>query len=455
MFRENAETLSAIIGEASSQGRAPDADLFSSTLSHSIRRHETQRLSMGDGLHLPHIIVPADYDTEDFFVSLATFYPNYAPLTAFVYVLDRETRTYFRQEHERGPRSSYRDSNDWQLASIGAAIGETYLLAISTTDVGTFPGYSACKRSLAYAICRAKSIYPFCDFYYVAKRWARLRRLTGLGVTDSSMTAVQLSHALLFDQSNTEQLAHFPPTLLEAIRSYLREVRTNQFQLTTVILEMYPRLELYMDGLSGPFDARMKAFTELAAIVRSATQGRDADSVAVAFLCNLILPGSFDHARVLAKLVEWYPTALIWYGIFSAVTGGMTQNTANYGLVSKLIRDANCNFSFENRPECDLSLDELEVLSRLSLKPEAIRPSHQKVASIALLPGVDVFSRISAESESTEDRDRDRRIVESRELNLHVTKMLEEAILVLRRNRAFDPLRASSRIRHTRKDGDK
>ena len=452
MFRNSSETLSAIFGDKTDERGTRSADLFTSSFNRLPKLHEAQWLTEEDDLRLPHIIVPAEFDVEDFFVSVATYYPNYAPLTAFVHVLDKETLAYYRRCCDKDAVSPpVRAVSQWRLASLGAAIGETYLLGINTTDGGALPSYAACKRSLAYTLCRAKTLYPFCDLDYVIKRWARLRRLPGLGVTPASMATVHLTHAVLFNDERAVDATRLPLELHDAIRDYLKG-SCSEDRVTAVIESMYAQIAQHANELRGPFDARMKAFIELTRIIHSSSRGPDADSVSIAFLCNLILPGSFDHAKVLAKLVDLYPTALIWYGIFSAVSSAWSESGANYGLISKLIRDIRQLFAFDRRPECDIGLDELEVLVRVSPRPESIRPTHQKIASVALLPGVDVLSRISAESDSMDDRERDRKATEAGELNTRVSRILEEALLLLRRNRPYDATPSSARPRRVRRD---
>lgn len=454
MFRQGFESLSEIIGSGSDELGRRNSDLFSSTLAKSGKRHETLRASQEDGLIFPNVVLPADFDAEDFFVSVATYYPNQSPLTAFVHVLSKETAEHFRAWSDGNAKRMPEVASDRRyLASLGAAMGEAFLAGLSSAEGGVGPTYSACKRSLAYTLCRAKTLYPLCGIDYVAQRWIRLRHLTGLGVTASVVSALQLMHELLFGGYSQNNTSRLPTQLQSAIAEYSRSSLDDD-GLSRIIVGMYPQFEPHVGGLNGPFDARMKAFTQLVELVHVSPHGAEADSLTVAFLCNQILPGSFAHAKVLAKLVEFYPTALVWYGMFCASSKDFVPSQFNFGLILKLVRDISHPFSFESRPSCDIALDELEILMRLVLKSESIKPTHQKIALVALLPGVEVFSRFSAEDDHVGERERGRRLEEAEELNSRVGTLLEDALMLLRSTKP-SVTRSSSTVARRQKKRDR
>jgi hypothetical protein len=260
-------------------------------------------------------------------------------------------------------------------------------------------------------------------------------------------------HELLFGGYSQDNTSGLPTQLQTAIVEYSRSSLDDR-GLSRIIVGMYPQFEPHVGGLNGPFDARMKAFTQLVELVHVSPHGAEADSLTVAFLCNQILPGSFAHAKVLAKLVEFYPTALVWYGMFCASSKDFVHSQFNFGLISKLVRDVTHPFSFESRPSCDIALDELEILMRLVLKSESIKPTHQKIALVALLPGVEVFSRFSAEDDHVGERERGRRLEEAEELNSRVGNLLEDALMLLRSTKP-SVTRSSSAVARRQKKRDR
>jgi hypothetical protein len=164
--------------------------------------------------------------------------------------------------------------------------------------------------------------------------------------------------------------------------------------------------------------------------VQRSSHGDETDSLAVAFLCNSILPGSFTHGRVLGRLAEFYPSALIWYGVLTATSETFDIQNFGSGLIAKLFRDVGQRFSFDERPLCDLSLDEFEVLARATIKTESIKSSQQKTALVALLPGIDVLSRVLPDEEL---QARGSFVSEQAEQRIEqATKLLDEASFLLR-----------------------
>jgi hypothetical protein len=165
------------------------------------------------------------------------------------------------------------------------------------------------------------------------------------------------------------------------------------------LLGCYPHLNGILGEFDGPFDARMSVFVKGVEAIQRSMKGQETDSLAVGYLCNRILPGSFAHSRVLVRLVEFFPSALVWYGMFCATSPGFDAYQFGNGIFAKLSRDISRPFSFAQRPQCDLSLDEMEVLMRTSAKSEAIKPIQTKIAAVALLPGLDVLSRFTPEED--------------------------------------------------------
>jgi hypothetical protein len=191
----------------------------------------------------------------------------------------------------------------------------------------------------------------------------------------------------------------------------------------------------------------MMAFTRLIGAVRESSRGVRADEIAVAFICDRILPGSFAHSGVLATLVDTFPAALIWYGLFAALSLVSGPHQASSGLVTKLERDLLETFSFEHRPRCDICLEELEVLSRASMRSEVFKASQQRSLLVALLPGVDVYSRLNLEGDAVEERTRREAAIE--DVRGRVSFLLEEALHVLK---GHETVRNAPTNRRQRKD---
>jgi hypothetical protein len=427
---QGSEPLSTILGSPLTQERKLAlGDLFSASVRDAPRVHLTYRLD-SEKSQLPYVIIPAGFDVEEFFASVATFYANQSPLSAYVHILGKDLANCFSQVQSTIiPVGG--DMPREQRALLGAAIGETALAALNNIDGPLNTSYSACKRSLGYTLARARALYPELKLNLVVERWQRLRKLTGLAISPSALQALKVTHVVVsgLAPSNTESI--FPAEFQMALATFVRAADTDK-ELERKIFNMYPGVSTMALELKGPFDARMIAFTKVVEEIRNTTHGPEIDSVAVAYFCNQILPASFAHGRVLARLVDFFPTALIWYGFFSCTSNIFDVRNFGNGLFQKLWRDISQPFSFTQRPVSDVSLDEFEVLARASVKADAIKPTQQKIATVALLPGLDIFTRFVADDDTPSVREvTPVSDIPDPQLS-RVTLLLEEATTLLR-----------------------
>jgi hypothetical protein len=433
MLKRDLESMSEILGASAQRASPHSADLFSSSLSRTTKRHETFRLQPADGLLFPNVIVPASGDVEDFFASVATYYQEQSPLSAVVHILSGETANLMFRQYDPSNTSILRLSRPSRIAALGAAIGEAALAGIEAHDVSASISYAACRRTLAFSLCRAKYLYQSTlqpDIF--TKRWSRLRKLTGLNVSAAATDAVLCAHASgVGGSKGASNLPHIEPTLSEALRALATRDDSDDNLLVPALVELYPAMKQFLNDLKGAFDGRMTAFTRLVESIRAGSRGIRTDEIAVAFSCNRILPGSFAHVGVLASLVNVFPAALIWYGFLATLSGRHAPQQLNLGLLAKLERDLLEPFSFEQRPRCDISLEELEVLSQAPLRAETIKPTQQRVLLVALLPGVDIYTRFGIESDAIGERVR--HSAEADDQYRRAVRILEEALYSLKR----------------------
>jgi hypothetical protein len=433
MLKRGVETLPEILGSDALGTRPHSPDLFSSNAPVAARRHETYRLESADGLSLPSVIVPASGDVEDFFATVATYYQEQSPLSAVVHVLGDETAGLLVWQSKRSgiPTAGHRSSS--RLAGIGAAIGEATLAGVEARDPSSSISYAACRRTLGFSLFRAMFLYDtVLRPDVLAERWIRLRKLTGLSVSTDSTDAILLAHALAFGGADPSKSPQIDAGLGQAISVLVKDDDGDDELLVRTVVGLYPATKQYFDDLRGAFDGRMAAFTRLVDAIQTGSRGVRTDEIAVAFACNRIFPGSFAHAGVLGKLVSVFPAALIWYGVLAAISRPSASQQLSPSLLSKLERDLLDSFTFEQRPRCDISLEELEVLSRTPLRAETVKPSQQRVLLVALLPGVDTYTRFGLEGDVVGERVR--RDVEADELYRRVSRLLEEALYALRKS---------------------
>lgn len=431
MLKRSLEATSEILGTDAQDLDGRRNDLFALRPSASTKEHQVYRCEPGDGLALPFVIVPHEGSTEDLFATVATYYPHVSPLTAITYVLGADISNLLNTSTKGTSKRALERSRITRRICLGASVGEATLAGLSTADLGV-PSYAACRRTLAYAIGRGSFIHgDNFDPRVMADRWIRLRSMTGLKVSLEAVESVLFSHLAFSGESIGSETTIELAALRDAISCVANGKDSDGLRLARTFADAYPAAARHLKEMDGPFDGRLGAFTRIVESIQADSRGQQHDEIAVAYFCNKILPGSFSHSGVLIKLVEYYPAALVWYGVFSMLSKGLSTKRWGDGLFAKLERDMMESFSFECRPRCDISLDEFEVLSRGSLRADTVRPSHQRSLLVALIPGVDIYSRFGSDTSPNAEKifSDEARLIESAS---KASKLIEEALRLLK-----------------------
>lgn len=450
MLKSNREDLPTILG-MQDVGKA--GDLFSSSSLRDTKLHETYRSEKNDRQSLPNVIIPESDDLDDFFATIATFYEDIMPLSSSVFVLNSATTSLLK-----GTIKSFRprfDSEDKYIrtAMIGASMGEAILMGLNLVEKGGAPSYSACTRTLSHTLCRGSILYgKKLNAELLMSRWVRLRKISMLDVSSKVTEAIFFIHALLTSSMALSNNNYENKLLEEAILLLAKnhEFNNHNNKILWILCDLYPEIRSFIEALEGPFDERMAVFTRIVSVIQKGTRGVRIDEIAVAYFCNAIFPGSFAHTPVLAKLINFFPAALVWYGVFSILTKPNSAKSVQSGLYTKLERDLLEEFSFEQRPRCDISIEEFEVISRTAFRTESIRPSQQRILYVSLLPGVNIYTRLGVEEHARIEQTL--RDSEMERLNNHVEKLLVEALSVLKEGSTNKRNAVRSPSRLSRKD---
>lgn len=398
MFNIGIESTAEIMGSLSSASKTRrTSDLFSSNIEAQIRRHQTFRPRTKN--HDYPLVVSVDpFGTDEFFADLATYHSNQLPISAYCHIVTEEIRDYFNPiAPDITPEVEL--TNRFRLACMGVALGEVVISSFGASDDLASLSYAACRRSLGYIVARNHALHKDTNPKTIINRWIRLRELTGLPVTKQAIEVLTELQGTTSRESGRDLSDLLHSSLKTALNGFIN-ANTNSQSLEESLIGIYPALASILPAFDGKFDDRMSVFLTSIELIQSESRGKLNDSLAAGYLCNKLLPGTFDHNRVLIKLFELFPAALIWYGIFCTTSKQFDIRSFGNGLVLKLLRDVHMPFFYTQRPQCDISLDELEILSRTRLRTDLIKPIQQRIASIALAPGVDILSRFRAESET-------------------------------------------------------
>jgi len=372
----------------------------------------------------PLVISPLDGDLDSFFATVASYYPEIICVSALAHVLDADgMKAYVKHQSQ-----SLSERPQASLSFLSALIIGEALAATRDGLMTEDPSYSDCVSTLAFAQARASVIFGTIDAEVTcARNWLRLRALTSIPLPSTS-TELICSIARLTRIGSWKISSHGKFSL--AISRYLRRLLSADTSASDCIFDAIRDFSIIdqesIAGLNGPFDSRLSSYlSSMKQVGDSKLLSNEESSFLVAFLCDRIQPGSLAHTNLLRKTSEVFPTSLVWYALVS-MGGGSTD--ALGALRMKLERDIGRSFSFNDRPSCDVSIDELEVLNRLPLRSSMLKPSSERSLLVSLLPGVEVPWRFRDPSAVAMRR-------HSRSPNsTRAAKLLREAIDLLQRD---------------------
>lgn len=366
-------------------------DLFSSTVNRENRRHSCFWSKDVDPLELPIFIVPFESDFETLFADVATFHPSFSPISAYVHVCAETAANALGVGSKKSGRSVRTDDRKVKLylgSMLGEAVTNTLLdsQALSSANIG----YASCAQTLSFSIARAKTLYPDVKIGEVASKWALAHKLTQKKIEKTIFDAVIDIHGFVDIYSSNVKGNYRRDASIDSDLVYgnlhgavSESELVNFFQSEFDISEQ-------AKALSGAFNERAAVFNSLVNSVGCASSTKQSKSACIAYYCNKILPGSFAHVGLLKDKVVAYPDIALWYAIYACLSPECNVRAIASGIGLKLIRDLLSPLAVEERPSCDISVDELEVLSRVSLKASVIKPKHRRLMRVSLLPGVDI-----------------------------------------------------------------
>jgi len=398
-------------------------DLFDSSFEKTYSTHTCYYEKQGDALEFPLVIIPQKDDFEAFYADLSTFHPSVTPVSAYAYVCTEITASKLALESKKSQRRvKFNDiKGRLDIAMIlGEAITETLLTRqnLITANIG----YAACTQTLSFSLLKAKKIYGEIDNGEFFERWALAQKLTQHDTKNSSRIAIIHLDELEKSVENENELW----TLLKYARGEAPEILLKEF-----FIEKFGLKELDQE-ITHTYNGRISAFNKITETVNSSDALKNLKSAAIAYYCNRIQPGSMNHTAVLKNHITEHNRIVFWYMLFACRSEEFEPKNAMSGICLKLTRDLHKPFSISERPECDISVEELEIISRLALKASILKPKRQRVISVSLLPGIDIDLEIGAQDQTSKIKssDAERDSAENKKLR----SILYEALDILSRS---------------------
>lgn len=376
-------SLNEIFINKSISAKSAKKDLFDNSDASNIKKYETYWLDKSEK-EMPQIIVASEKDALSIYADIATYYTSYSPISAYIHITPEFQNNIVEKEFNELQRKLL----------ISLILAEAMSIMVSNNDDGEIT-YSICKRTLAYSLARATHINA--NTTTVAEKWLQLRLLTKLDYHLQVASAVTLINNLLINNRGLKN------ELLSKDLGWIIESYTSKkTDLLNYFSNIYPNLNEHIRDLRGSFDGRINALENIVRSIKNSQHSTEVDTLAIAYFTSLILPGSLQYLKYLNKYIKDYPAILIWYAFFTS-NDDFDYKSIYSGLGLKLYRDITATNVFLNNPICDISVDELRVLSRIEIKQNVLKPTQQKLLLVSLVPGVEIYSRIPNDIDELQD----------------------------------------------------
>lgn len=416
MLKNSQESISEILGI-----KEKHLDLLGNHDKSKVKCYDSFRSSK-DNMGYPSVISLAFVDSDDFFANIATYYDSFIPVTNMFHVVNNYTFNLIKNLSKRKQIDS--KNIDFILnVLIGLMVGESYLIKENIRNKYDISSYSYARNSFSFFVARSYYLYDNTLHSDILRfTWGKFSEIFNKEYSEAIVETVIFIKELLtrdfskkpfMDLSLTDNLYLFSK----------KPVQENKNEVIKSFIKLYPTIETLASEINGPYNDRMNVFNKITSLIGQRSKNFRLDEVVIAFFCNEISPGSYSHYNILKELEYKYPAVLIWYGFFSSLSNVDPDQRPN--LFIKLKRDIVTPFSFEDRPICDISIDEFEVLSRINNNSSSFNLMNIQVMNVALVPGININVNINKK-----DFDHSNLI-----LNEKALKLLKEATLLLEAGR--------------------
>lgn len=313
--------------------------------------------------------------------------PSCFPVSAFAHMFDTEAFSEL-------PAPAAMSESSFETARIGAFLSIGELFVYLNEDRPAPPSAYAAQytRTLAYAMTRARLLWPLLDRTMIYRRWMESRSSTGWSSNEALLPA-RLCANLDYWIGGAQDLFPWGKRLLSEAG-----IADADFASRAGIL-VSNTFGLALPPLPSSFDGRFEWLTVAATRLRASTSSVEDVEFALGLLLASIEPGELMHLNWLRSHLVQYPHAAVHYAGWSATLSAQKRDRTDVfsGLGRRLMRDLLRPFRLEDAPLEDLSWLDIRASGDL-LDDTRIRASGRSL-TISLVPGVVVGGALHKSSE--------------------------------------------------------
>ena len=317
----------------------------------------------------PSVLLVSAGDAKEFFAWVNTYLERWKPISSFIRVIADDS---FR------PSDLAERRDLWTSSLLDGALG--ILLAEAFTDLTLRSGPSQrplrldrCLATCSYVLGRSMALGWRCPTK-VAEKWALSKDLLGIAERPLAPDHVLAPWSTLLGFGGVECAGHDngPLEIMEVCETLHRTGEIEQAALGS-LTKRWPDLREAFAHMNGPLEDRVRSFdTAVSSTFRKRRQIPRSIVFVCALLASRISPGTLDHVGILVPHLHRHRDIVLWYGLCAGVTKGSSLREHSRNLGRRILRDMTEDETVFSKPRCDLSVEELSVISVASSFVNAI-----------------------------------------------------------------------------------
>jgi hypothetical protein len=332
----------------------------------------------------PVLVVVHDPEINDFLAWAVTFLPALRPLTAFMRVIPWSIYSEVR---------TARPTTVGGISSIlaGAILGEAMMNSTGRGFLETLP-LTAFESTYTATVGRALlSGFRGSLMQRASDGWHSARRLTGQPLRRVVPEALRDVWSVIegladLPSSHSSRSFHLE-TILDACKGIRAEGRIPSFvwrQLSSGGMLLSP----YEEAMSASKEARVEAFEGAMERLRTGTPDPLLGGFVAGYLASLVSGGSIEHSQLVLPLQDRFPGVMLWYGVCAGMQPNSPLLMDYSGLGLRLVQGMSREETLLSPPNCDVSVEELEVLFRGDPRARGFRQANASFLRVEVAPTV-------------------------------------------------------------------
>lgn len=272
---------------------------------------------------------------------------------------------------------------------IGMILGESFSTTIDAAEPTVFiPSSARCSVTYSYLLAKSISLgYEKSVWKYVYQYWYKARDFFGMKRTAFSERCTDLAYEIIDStvggNPSTESslfenfdIASMLRSDFDSRESLMRVAKILHLEPESLFIEKYPK------------EDRLKLIKSIITKNTSCISDPNTNSFIIAYLVNLISPGTMQHQDFLRNM-QVAPSVWIWYGLCAGLSSNSKVREIFKFIGRKIFRDVTHEGFNAQSPKGDMSIQEALMLFDSSTK--LFRQLETNKVVIDFLPGIEAM----------------------------------------------------------------